>query len=62
MNHLFFMNDLKTFAKSDEEQEGLLTTLKGLNEDKKMEFSLEKCKRTTFKRGNYQMRKTSPLI
>ena len=38
INHLFYMDDLKTFAKNDEEQQGLLTIVKGISDDVKSEF------------------------
>ena len=45
------MDDLKTFAKSDREQRGLLTIVKGIGNEVKIEFGLEKCIKTTFERG-----------
>ena len=45
------MDDLKTFAKSDEEQEGLFTIVKGISDDVKLAFGLEKCIKITFERG-----------
>ena len=44
------MDDLKTYAKTDEEQKGLLTIVKGFSHDIKMEFGLDKCAKATFKR------------
>lgn len=43
MNHLFYMNDLKTITKNDEEQQSQLTIVKGFSDDIKMEFGMEKC-------------------
>ena len=45
------MDDLKTYAKNDQEQTGLLTIVKGFSNDIKMEFGLVKCKKATFKKG-----------
>ena len=45
------MDDLKTYAKTDEEQKGLLTIVKGFSDDIRMEFGLDKCAKATFKRG-----------
>lgn len=36
MNHLFYMNDLKTITKNDEEQQSQLTIVKGFSDDIKM--------------------------
>ena len=44
VNHLFFMDNLKTYTKNDSQQAGLLTVVK--------KFGLEKCAKATFKRGN----------
>ena len=38
LNHLFCMEDLKTYAMDDNEQKGLLTTVKTFSDDIKMEF------------------------
>ena len=51
LNHLFYMDDLKTFAKDDDQQLGLLTIVKTFSSDIKMEFGLEKCAEAPFKRG-----------
>ena len=45
------MDDLKTFARDDNQQTGLLTTVKTFSDDIKMEFGLDKCAKATFKRG-----------
>ena len=50
-NHLFYMDDLKTYANDDNEQKGLLTTVKTFSDDIKMEFGLGKCAKATFKHG-----------
>ena len=41
----------KTYAKNDDEQTGLLRTVKSLSDDIGMEFGLDKCAKATFKRG-----------
>lgn len=51
INHLFYMDDLKTFGKNDQEQTSLLTIVKGFSDDIQMEFGLEKCSKATFKKG-----------
>ena len=58
LNHLFFMDDLKTFAK-DNQQMNLLTIVKTFSDDIKMEFGLDKCAKATFKRG--RLTKTTNL-
>ncbi len=45
------MDDLKTFARDDNQQTGLLTTVKTFSDLIKMEFDLAKCVKATFKRG-----------
>ena len=45
------MDDLKTYAKHDDEQTALLRTIKSLSDDICMEFGLDKCAKATFKRG-----------
>jgi len=51
ITHLFYMGDLKTYAKSDEDQKGLLKIIKVFSDDIRMEFGLDKCAKATFKRG-----------
>ena len=43
ITHLFYMYDLKLYAKDDSELEGLLRTVKGFSFDIGMEFGLSKC-------------------
>ena len=45
------MDDLKTYPKNDDEQRGLLRTMKYFSDNIGMEFRLNKCANTTFKRG-----------
>ena len=47
------MDDLKTFAKDDGQQQGLLNIVKTFSSDIKMEFGLEKCAKATFKRRRF---------
>ena len=55
INRLFYdMDDLKTIGKNDQEQTSLLTIVKGFSDDIQMEFSLEKCSKATFKKGNWK--------
>ena len=51
ISHLFYMDDLKTFAKNDEDQQSILTIVQGFSDDINMEFGLDKCAKATFKRG-----------
>ena len=45
------MDDLKTYAKTESQQTGLLNIVKTFSDDIKMEFGLDKCAKATFKRG-----------
>ncbi|XP_063591903.1 uncharacterized protein LOC134768991 [Penaeus indicus] len=45
------MDDLKLFAKSDQDLEGLLTTVKCFSDDIGMEFGLDKCAKASFVKG-----------
>lgn len=51
INHLFYMDDLKLYARNDDELEGLLKTVKAFSDDIGMEFGLDKCAKASFKRG-----------
>ena len=51
ITHLFYMDDLKLYAKDDIELEGLLRIVKRYSYDTGMEFGLSKCANSTFKRG-----------
>ena len=42
INYLFYMDDLKLYAKNDKELEGLLSTVKQFSDDIGMEFGLDK--------------------
>ena len=45
------MDDLKLIAKSEEELQKQIQTVKTFSDDINMEFGLEKCAKITFKRG-----------
>ena len=51
VNHLFYIDDLKLFAKNDGQLEGLLTTVKEFSNDIAMQFGLDKCAKATLRRG-----------
>ena len=55
------MDDLKTFAKNDEDQQSILTTVKGFHDDIKMESGLDKYAKATFKQRNLTNTKTIKL-
>ena len=43
LNHLFYMDDLKIYSKSDSDLRSLLRIVKKFSDDSRMEFGLEKC-------------------
>ena len=45
------MDDLKTYAKDDNQQTGLLRIVRNFTDDIKMAFGLDRCAKATFKRG-----------
>ncbi len=45
------MDDLNTFARDNNQQTGLFTTVKTFSDDIKMEIDLEKYTKAIFKRG-----------
>jgi len=51
LSHLFYMDDLKFFAKNDQDLEGLLCTIKEFSDDIGMDFGFDKCAKATFVRG-----------
>ena len=53
ITHLFYMDDLKLFAKNDNDLEDLLTIVKDFSDDKGMEFRLDKRAKPSFKRGKF---------
>ena len=57
VNHVFYMDDVKLYAKNDKQLEGLLQTVKMLSDDINMQFGSDKSAKATFKRG--KLTKTS---
>jgi hypothetical protein len=51
ISHLLYVNDLKLIAKSEEEIQKQMQTVKIFSDDIHMEFGLEKFAKITFKRG-----------
>ena len=51
LNHLFFMDDLKLFGKSDDQIDSLVQILFTFSEDSGMEFGLKKCGVVILKKG-----------
>jgi hypothetical protein len=51
ISHLLYMDDLKLIAKSEEEIQKQIQTVKTFSDDIHMEFGIEKCAKITFKRG-----------
>ena len=51
INHLFFMDDLKMFGKSENEIDSLVQTVHQCSEDIKMEFGISKCAVVALKKG-----------
>jgi hypothetical protein len=51
ISHLLYMDDLKLIAKSEEEFQKQIQTVKNFSDDIHMEFGLDKCAKITFKRG-----------
>jgi hypothetical protein len=49
--HLLYMDDLKLIAKSEEELQKQIQTVKTFSDDIHMDFGLEKCAKITFKKG-----------
>ena len=54
ITHLFYIGDLKLYAKDDSEIEGLLGIVKGFIDDIGMEFGLSRCAKANFKRGKLE--------
>ena len=51
ISHLFYMDDLKPFARNDSELTGLLDAVKHFSDDIGMQFGLDKCATATFTKG-----------
>ena len=61
INHLFYVDDLKLYITSDNQLTGLINTVKNVSDDIKMEFGLDKCAKTSFKRGKKVSAEGIPL-
>ena len=48
INHLFYMDDLKLFARNDNELTGLLDTVIKFSDDSGMQLGLDKCAKAAF--------------
>ena len=53
ISHLFYMDDLKLFAKNDKELRELMNIVKSFSDTIKMQFNAEKCAKVSVKRGKY---------
>ena len=51
INHLMFIDDIKLFAKNEDQVDSLVHTVRVFSDDIKMEFGLSKCGALTMKRG-----------
>ena len=51
ISHLFYVDDLKLYGTSDNQENGLISTVRKVSDDIQMEFGLDKCPKATFKRG-----------
>ena len=54
LNHLLFMDDLKLFAKKENQLKSLIHTVRILSDDIRMEFGLSKCALLIMKRGRFE--------
>ena len=61
INHLFYVDDLKLYGTSDNQLTGLINTVKKVSDDIKMEFGLDRCAKTPFKRGKKVSAEGIPL-
>ena len=51
INHMFFMDDLKLFGKSERQIESLVNTVRAFSDDIGMEFGIKRCGVLIMKRG-----------
>jgi hypothetical protein len=51
ISHLLYMDDLKVIAKSEEDLQKQIQTVKTFSDDIRREFGFDKCAKITFKRG-----------
>ena len=61
INHLLFMDDLKLFAKSNDQIDSLVNTVYTLSEYTGMEFGIKKCGVLVFKRQKVDKAKSRGL-
>ena len=61
INHLFYVDDLKLYATSDNQLTGLMNTVKNVSDEIKMEFALDKCAKASLKRGKKVAAEAIPL-
>ena len=61
MNHLLFTDDLKLFAKSNDQIDSLVNRVYTFSEDIGMEFGIKKCGVLVLKRGNVDKAKSRGL-
>ena len=52
ISHLLYMDDLKLIAKTEEELQKQIQTVKTLSDDVHLEFGLEKCAKIALKKAN----------
>ena len=55
INHLMYMDDIRLFAKNENEQETLIHTVRIYSQDIGMEFGIEKCAMLVMKSGKRHM-------
>ena len=48
---LFYVDDVKLYRTSDNQLTGLISTVKNVSDNIKMESGLDKCAKASFKRG-----------
>ena len=54
LNHLLFMDDLKLFAKNENQLKSLIHTVRIFSDDIRMEFGLSKCALLIMNRGRFE--------
>ena len=59
LNHLFFMDDMELFSKSEEQIDTLVRTVHVFSTNIVMEFGMKKCRIFTMKRGKVARREES---
>ena len=58
LNHLLFMDDLKLFAKSNDQIDSMVNTVYTFSEDIRMEFGIKKFRVLVLKRRKFDKAKT----